>query len=1001
MEEPNNKLILNSNTSLKQKKTLSSTKEKLNSLAPINSNKKYLAFKSMSKLYINSIIKNSQIESVNEKKRIAKTPNNFFFKKSDKKQKFKKSKTLQTLQKCNSKVTNESYEKSDFYIGQKIDMDLININISILASYFKSIYPDQIRIKKFNDEFKDKNIEGYEEILLLMKEFKDFNIFDYLSVSSGNTFFLSKEKQEERIKNIWKRNNIVLSLLIEHEYLKEKENNGIIEYSKNKKIFQTTEFLFPLLENFKTILIHLSDNEISFEVEVLILSLLDYNEYAQFIYYSHTKYFNDFLNKIGIKNYNFTKFLKIINEQEFDNLSKEEILIFRKIINSMAERDFYLGLDKIITNEKLCKFSSEGRLWKTMGITMEPYDIFKLWEEYKKQVDLGNIYILNRKTIDIECNQEIKNIKDELKKFNKNPNTKKEDYDKYKDLTYKLISLEKDISLPFVSDIEDLFLIFFKYNLKHLVMYFLDNLKEFSINIFEMCLAYDEDICINILDRCLKNSNVRPSYIHLCISKKFFHLARILIKFPVCKNELIKFYEKDNLQGHIGKKKHSVYFEYKEGKEDVLHFLSERKTTNFDNTIISNKNTFGLRNSRSPVHIKQSRTIIRPFDYMKKIFKKILPKKIKKKKKRNSICTPNIHTIKLKNTLFSPMSKIRKSNDYKSDFGLRKQSKKSMDNISNASSSYLQSSTTLLINNKGKKNSFFSMLNNDIRKEKFFSSNNLNTPNSNYFVDNIIIEENPESPQEKNRETVNRISKFMKMNGYNFPNNTKNENFEESREMSDSDMENKLGCKQDFSTPNKKNRSLRPRNRIRNLSIAKTIEKRRKSLKENSEQIIKKWKNEIKKYLIENGNNNISIINEERNNSKGGDSPILKIIYYTDGEDCDSNRLEIRNKSLFGITKSGRRSKSISQFDKKESSSREKESLMIKKIDKNQNLIDNSTIKDNLIFNKLSQIPLNNNNTFIPSKNNIKAKFENKRKKNKESSNYDPISKKLLEKKKK
>ena len=158
-------------------------------------------------------------------------------------------------------------------------------------------------------------------------------------------------------------------------------------------------------------------------------------------------------------------------------------------------------------------------------------------------------------------------------------------YDKYKDLTYRLISLEKDISLPFVSDIEDLFLIFFKYNLKHLVMYFLDNLKEFSINIFEMCLTYDEDICINILDRCLKNSNVRPSYIHLCISKKFFHLARILIKFPVCKNELIKFYEKDNLQGHIGKKKHSVYFEYKEGKEDVLHFLSERKTINFDNTI--------------------------------------------------------------------------------------------------------------------------------------------------------------------------------------------------------------------------------------------------------------------------------------------------------------------------------------------------------------------------------------------------------------------------------
>ena len=999
MEEPfNNKLILNSNIALKPKKTLSSTKEKLNLFTSINNNnKKFLAFKSMSKLYINSVMKNAQIESVNEKKRIAKTPNNFFFKKSDKKQKIQKSKTLQTLQKSNSKVTNESFEKSDFYIGQKLDMDLININISILASYFKSIYPDQIRIKKFNDEFKDKNIEGYEEILLLMKEFKDFNIFDYLNVTSGNTFFLSKEKQEERIKNIWKRNNIVLSLLIEHEYLKEKEGKGIIEYRKNKKMFQTTEFLFPLLENFKTILIHLNDNEILFEVEVLIFSLLDYNEYAQFIYYSHTKYFNDFLSKIGLQNYSFTKFLKIINEQEFGNLGKEEILIFRKILNSMAERDFYIGLDKIITNEKLCKFASEGRLWKTMGITMEPYDIYNLWEVYKKQVDLGNIYILNRKTIDIECNQEIKNIKEELKKLGRNPNDNKENYDKYKILSYKLVSLEKDVSLPFVSDIEDLLLIFFKYNLKHLVMYFLDNLKEFSINIFEMCLAYDEDICINILDRCLKNSNVKPSYIHLCISKKYFHLARILIKFPICKNELIKFYEKDNLQGHIGKKKNSVYFEYKEGKEDVLHFLSERKTTNFDNTIISNKNTFALRNTRSPVYLKQSRTIIRPFDYMKKIFKKILPKKINKFKKRNSICTPNIHTIKFKNTIFSPMSKIKKKN-ISSDIDHGKKIIKSIDNISNASSSVLQSSTTLLINNKGKKNSFFSMLNNDIRKEKFFSSNNLNTPNSNYFVDNIIIEENPESPQEKNHETVNRISKFMKMNGYNFSNKIKNENDEDSREISEFGLETNLDGKKFIVEQDKKNKSLKPGKRIKNLSIEnKAIEKRRRSLKENSEQIIKKWKNELKKFLIENGNNNISIINEGQNNSKGEDSPILKIIYYTDGEDCDSNRLEIRNKSLFGVTKSGRRSKSISQFDKKESSSKEKESLMFKKIDKNKNVIDNSTIKDNIIFNKLTQFPLNNNNTFMPMKNNIKEKFENKRKKTKGSSNFDPISKKLLE----
>ena len=1000
MEEPFKKLLLNSNSNqnLNRKKTLFSTREKVNPFSSvINNNKKFFPFKSMSKLYVNSIIKNSQIDFTNEKKRITKTPNNYVFKRSEKKQIVKRAKTLQTLKKCDSKITNESYEKSEFYFGQKIDMDLININISILASYFKSLYPDQIRIKKFNEIYKDKNIEGYEEILLLIKEFKDFNIFDYLSVSSGNTIFMSKEKQEERIKNICKRNNIILSLLIEHEYLKEKEDKGIISYKKNGKIFNTIEFLLPLLENFKTILIHLNDNEIAFEVEVLIFSLLDLNEYAEFIYQSHTNYFNDFLSKIGLKNYNFAKFLEIINEQDFDNLSKEEILIFRKTINSMAERDFFLGLDKIISHDKLCKFSSEGRLWKTIGNTMEPYDIFNLWEKYEKQINLGNIYIINRKTIDIEYSHEIKNIKDEIKHYDKNPLLKKDNYERYKSLSYQLISLQKDINLPFLSDLEDLFLIFFKYNLKNVVIYFLDNIKELGINIFEMCLAFDEDICINILERCIKASNVNPAYVHLCISKKYFRLTRMLSKFQICKEELIKFYDKNNYQSHIGKKKNSVYFQYQEGKEDVLHFLNEKGTTNFDNSILS---TIGMRNTRSPGSIKLSKTIIKPLDYMKKIFKKILPKK-NKLKKRNSICTPNIHTIRIKDTIFSPMSKIKKNLDSISEIQKKKTPLKSIDNISNASSSHLQSSTnTLILNNNQKKNSFFSMLNNDIRKENFFSSHNLNTPNSNFYVDNIIIEENPETPQEKIHETANRISKFMKMNGYNFRNNDNlNENLENLREIDESDLEKeKNDNKKNIEIYQKKNKSLKPRNRVKNLSIeCKIVESKRKSFNEDSSEIIKKWKNQIKKNFIKNGNNNVSILDDdEKNGDRNDDSPILKIIYNTDGEDCDSNRLVIRNKSLFGMIKSTRKSKSISQFSIKESSSKEKDSKN-KTLDKNKISEKNNTINTitDVKFNKYTQKTLKNNTLFNTK--NIKDKLENKKTKINELAIFDPISKKLLE----
>ena len=1017
MDEPFKTLLLNNNISIKKKQTLYSIHQKknsFNSLANISNNKPKNAFQSLVKQYGNSMIRNSQIESVNDKRRIAKTPKNFIFKRGDKKASImKRAKTLQTLKKCESGITNESYEKSEFFLGQKIDMDLIYINISILASYFKSIYQDQARIKKFNDEFKNKKIEGYEEILLLMKEFKDFNIFDYLNISSApNSFFLTKEKQEERNKNICKRNNIILSLLIEHEYLKEKEDKGLIVYRKGKKIFDRTESLLPLLENFKTILIHLKHDEITFEVEVLIFALLDYYEYAQFIYQCHIKYFNDFLNKIGLKDYDFNKFLKIINDQNFDNLEKEEILIFRKTINSMAERDFYLGLDRIITNDKLCRLANEGRLWKTIGNTMEPYDIFKLWEGYRKQLDMGNIFILNRKTIDIEYSQQIKSLKEEMKKYDKDPLLKKQKFEEYKKLKYSFDKLQKEISLPFVYELDDLFLIYFRYNLKNVVMYFVDNLKDLNIKIFEMCLAFDEDICINILDRCVKSTTVKKSYIHLCISKKYFRLTRKLLKFKICRKELTTFSNNNDLHGHLErKKKKSEFFHYQEGKEDVLHFLNE-KEQNFDNSIFSVKNTFYRRNTLSPENYKSSKTIVKPIDYMNRIFKKIFPRK-NKFKKRNSVCTPNIHTIK-KESYFSPRTQIKNKLKCNSEiFHKNKNVNRHMENIS---LSNLQSSTcSLILGDKGKKNSFLSMLNNEIKKENFFSSNNLNTANSNYYVDNIIIEENPESPQEKAHEG-NRVSKFsaMKINGLDFINNSKKNKNDESNiseSESDSGSNKKDENEQRFEIIAKKNKSLRPRKRVKNLSIEfKDVEKRNNSFTEDSNEIIKKWKNQIKKNLLKNENNG-SFDNDEENGSKHDDSPILKIIYNTDAEDCESNsnRLIIKNKSLFGAAKSGRKSISISQFDKNESS-REKDSTKFNKnLKKTQSIADKNEMKDTIGLIQNTQISLKNTyhpqktNLYLEEKSDKKLPKKDNKKNNRRNSKkfdisiFDSTSKKILD----
>ncbi len=907
----------------------------------------------------------------------------------------KRAKTLQTFKKTESKETNDSFEKSEFFLGQKIDMDLININISIIASYFKSTYPDQLRVKKFNDEFKGKNIEGYEEILLLMKEFKDFNIFDYLNIYSGNTFFLTKEKQEERNKNICKRNNIILSLLIEHEYLKEKEEKGLVVYRKNMKMFQRTEYLFPLLENFKTTLIHLNHNEISIEVELLIFVLLDYNEYSEFVYKCHIKYFNEFLVNIGLKDYDFNKFLKIINNQDFDNLEKEEILIFRKIINSMAERDFFLGIDRIVTNEKLSKLANEGRLWKTIGNNMEPYDIFKLWCEYKKQIDLGNIFIINKKTIDIEYSKQIKTAKEELKKFDKEPYLKKEKYDEYKRLKYKFDSLKKDISLPFVFDLESLFLIFFKYNLKNTVMYFVENLKDLDIKIFEMCLAYDEDICINILDRCLKNSNVKAEYVHLSISKKFFRLTRMLLKFKICEKELITFTNNKDLHRYLNRKSRFDYYNYQEGKEDILHFLNEKE--NFEGSIFSIKNTLRRGNTQSPENVQSSKTIIRPAEYMNRIFKRFFPKKAKFKK-RNSVCSPNINTIKRKESYFSPRMQTKNKLKPKSEIYKMKDDFKNIEN-----SSILQSSKcTLILGNNTKKNSFFSMLNTDVKKDNCFSSNNLNTiNNSNYILDNIIIEETPDSPQERHN-SGNRVSKFsaMKINGLNFLNNDSKEKKNDDSKASDSDSNSEKSKKRKkFEEMAKKNKSLRPGNRIKNFSMeGKLIEKVRKSFKEDTDEIIKKWHHQIKKRLLKNGNNSIM----DDNDSKQEDSPILKIIYNTDGEECESNKLVIKNKSIFGAGagKNGHKSISISQFEKNESI-KEKESSIFSKRNERKSIADKNNLKDTTNLGK--NVQLNSKNTFYANKSNLfiereKTKKSEKKKNNEfEFSIFDSTSKKILD----
>ena len=655
-----NKLILKNNFAvLKKKETLNSVqnirkyknsvdnKQSSNKNSSINF--QHLPISEKNKFYFQSYIKQCRATHIDfgrsGVKRFPKTPKNFFFKKGNKSSLIiKRARTLQISNNANS--VNESYEKSDINFANKLDMELIHINISLISTYFKATYQDQSSIKKFNERF--KGVEGYEEILLLMHEFKDFNIFDYLNIQTNNLMILTKEQKEEQKKNISKRNNIILSLLLEHENLKEKEEKDLIKYSNIiTRIYDNNIYLFPLLENFKMILSKMLANEISYEVELLIFCLLDYTEYAHLVFHYHQNYFKEFLTQIGIKDYDLNKYIKIISNHEYKNLQIEEILIFRKTINSMAERDFYLGINRIVSNNTLCYLANEGRLWKNIGTYMEPYDTYQLWDIYKDKIIEG-MNITYSRTIDIEYKLQIKEVEEKLKEYEKDPFLKKEKQEEFKKLNFQLDNLNDDISLSSVYDIETLLLIFFKYLLKDVVLFFLDNMKDLDQKIFEMCMAFDEDICIYIMDKCIKASNVKPNYIHLAVYKKFFKLTRMLIKYKICKNELVVFHNNIVPHGKLFKKNKNLekYF-YQENKEGVLHFLSEKENVNnLGETYLSMRNTIrnNFKNSINPVNIKNSKTIITPFDKMTKFFKKLLPKK--KNRQRNSVTTPNITTIK-------------------------------------------------------------------------------------------------------------------------------------------------------------------------------------------------------------------------------------------------------------------------------------------------------------------------------------------------------------------
>ena len=453
---------------------------------------------------------------------------------------FQKKKTLkETMEPIKKKI----YLKKIKSVG---DIEMISDNITLITSYFFQNYPDQKKVESFVDKYSIWLGGGYLDILLTMKEFKDFNIFDYINVTSNYNDNMSDNDKNYRKQMITIRNNIILSTIVVARELEECERNGEIDFEQSEPIFNDLRFLNFMVEKFKNLIVE-RDNvfDVDYDVELLFFALLGFKDKSRIIKQKFNYYFKNLEIDLGLNILNFNDFLNItVEKSKFYELNDEEILVYRRILNDAAKRDFYYGIEFLMRNQEFCFLLSEGRIWKNIGIKMEPFKVYNLWSMYEEHIE--EIYKTDlRETLDLEYQEKLKCLNQKLAEFSNNIDARINNYDTYNKLIFDKKTLMKEIYLFCVNSLKDLIIAFFRYDLKELILYFFDEYKntrgenKIEQDIYEIVLDYDEDIAIDILDRAISSSNAKEWYIKVCILKKYFRLARRLLKFKVCKNCLI------------------------------------------------------------------------------------------------------------------------------------------------------------------------------------------------------------------------------------------------------------------------------------------------------------------------------------------------------------------------------------------------------------------------------------------------------------------------------
>ena len=85
-----------------------------------------------------------------------------------------------------SNLTGTSIRKKQFLFYKKItsskDMERLGEDISIIAKKFLQNFPNYLRVVNFRNKYRYFLNGSYIDMVLIMKEFPEFNIFDYIGI---------------------------------------------------------------------------------------------------------------------------------------------------------------------------------------------------------------------------------------------------------------------------------------------------------------------------------------------------------------------------------------------------------------------------------------------------------------------------------------------------------------------------------------------------------------------------------------------------------------------------------------------------------------------------------------------------------------------------------------------------------------------------------------------------------------------------------------------------